>query len=178
MTQFIDLDPSAQPEWARSLSSVMVRSLDGHIQYWNRACERKYGWSSGHAVGAVSHSLLNTVFPQPLDEINNELVSKGFWEGYLLHTLSDGSRVKVLSRWELVGSSSSKTCVVEVNEKFARVTPDSAHLLSTHSFGSRLARLLIKERYWWMISAALTLVLAELVLEFTDGIESMPMLVP
>ncbi len=49
--------------------SVMTRTLDGKINFWNRRAEQLYGWSKEEAIGKVSHDLLQTQFPKPLAEI-------------------------------------------------------------------------------------------------------------
>ncbi len=79
--------------------SVMIRTMEGRINFWNRSAEKLYGWKKEEAVGRVSHKLLNTQFPKPLEEIESELVRNGFWEGWLVHTTRDGRRVAVRSRW-------------------------------------------------------------------------------
>src|SRR5690606_32720060 len=60
-----------------------------------------YGYTKSDAVGAVSHQLLRTEFPEPLVNINSKLQTEQRWEGVLTHTKRDGSRIKVLSRWEI-----------------------------------------------------------------------------
>jgi PAS domain S-box-containing protein len=81
--------------------TVFVRDMQDVITYWNRGAEELYGWTSQEAVGHVSHELASTVFPAPLDEINKELLTTGRWEGELVHTKRDGTRVTVASRWSL-----------------------------------------------------------------------------
>lgn len=79
--------------------TMMLRKLDGTITYWNKRAEQLYGWTREEAVGRTSHSLLQTQFPTPLDEIERQLLSTGFWEGALVHTTRDGQRVDVSSFW-------------------------------------------------------------------------------
>src|SRR5919108_5192723 len=81
--------------------SIFVRDMNAVIRYWNRGSEELYGWTSNEAVGAVSHELLRTVFPAPLEQITAQVLSTGRWEGELVHTRRDGSPVVVASRWSL-----------------------------------------------------------------------------
>lgn len=81
--------------------SIVVRGMDDVIRYWNRGAEELYGWPAELALGKVSHTLLETRFPAPIEAINAELGETGRWEGELVHTRRDGSRVVVASRWSL-----------------------------------------------------------------------------
>jgi PAS domain S-box-containing protein len=84
-----------------SHDTVFVRDMRDVITYWNRGAEALYGWSRTEAVGKITHQLTQTIFPVPLDEINEELLRTGRWEGELEHTKRDGTRVVVASRWSL-----------------------------------------------------------------------------
>ncbi|HTV57777.1 MAG TPA: PAS domain S-box protein [Verrucomicrobiae bacterium] len=86
--------------------AVFVRGHDGRIQFWNRGAEALYGWSANQARGKVSHELLKTVFPVPVDEIMKTVTTGGYWEGELIHTRRDGSTCTVSSRWALRTSPS------------------------------------------------------------------------
>jgi O-methyltransferase len=98
--------------------SVIARTLQGRINFWNRRAEELYGWKKEEAIGRVSHNLLQTQFPKPLEEIDTELVENGRWKGKLVHTTRDGGKVLVESQWnlELDGKSGA---VVEVNRRSA-----------------------------------------------------------
>ncbi len=122
-----------QPEYVFELvnDSVMTRSIEGRINFWNHSAEELYGWRKEEAIGRVSHDLLQTQFPKPLEEIESELVRNSRWEGKLVHTNRDGAPVVVESRWslELKGELGA---VVEINMRSdgpqARTDPDSVKI--------------------------------------------------
>jgi fatty-acyl-CoA synthase len=96
--------------------SIMTRNIDGRINFWNRRAEELYGWTKEEAIGRVSHDLLRTEFPKPLEEIDSELVRSGRWEGKLVHSTRNGDRVVVESRWTLDLDEQSGA-VVEINRR-------------------------------------------------------------
>ena len=101
--------------------TIMLRRLDGTITYWNHRAEQLYGWTKTEAVGSISHSLLQTQFPASLDEIEDQLLSTGYWEGALVHTTREGRRVNVSSYWAMQPQKRmSNAAVLEVNRAGAR----------------------------------------------------------
>jgi PAS domain S-box-containing protein len=96
--------------------TVFVRDMDDVITYWNRGAAELYGWTAEEATGQVTHSLTRTVFPAPLEEINEELLGTGRWEGELVHTKRDGAQVVVASRWSLQRDGGGKpVAILETN---------------------------------------------------------------
>jgi PAS domain S-box-containing protein len=88
--------------------AIFVRSLDGKILYWNRGAERLYGWTRDDVRGKVTHEILETRFPKPVEEILAGVIESGSWEGELAHRCQDGSQVTVSSRWALRRDSAGK----------------------------------------------------------------------
>ena len=103
--------------------SVMTRTLEGIIKFWDRAAEELYGWKKEEAIGRVSHELLQTEFPKPLKEIDSELVAKGQWEGKLVHATRSGGRIVVESRWTFDSTAPSGS-VVEINVPSSNTEPN------------------------------------------------------
>jgi PAS domain S-box-containing protein len=97
--------------------SVMTRTVEGIINFWNHAAEDLYGWKKEEAIGKVSHDLLKTQFPKPLEEIDSELVTRGRWEGKLVHSTRDGGNVVVESRW-ILDQTRDSGAVVEINAPY------------------------------------------------------------
>jgi two-component system, cell cycle sensor histidine kinase and response regulator CckA len=86
---------------ALEVAQAFVWKLDGRITYWSSGAARLYGYSAAEAVGRVSHELLQTEFPLPLEEIRSALHAAGRWQGELVHVARDGRRIHVASQWIL-----------------------------------------------------------------------------
>lgn len=81
--------------------SIFVRDMNDVITYWNRGSQELYGWRAEEAIGKNLHELLKTIFPVPMDELREELLRTGRWEGELGYAKADGTEVAVASRWAL-----------------------------------------------------------------------------
>jgi PAS domain S-box-containing protein len=81
--------------------AIFVRTLDHKITYWNQGAERLYGWSRNEVLQKTPHQILRTEFPQPFEEIKAQLLREGQWQGELIHSKRDGSRIIVSSRWSM-----------------------------------------------------------------------------
>ncbi len=80
--------------------AIIVRHVGtSQVAFWNHGAEALYGWSRHEAVGQSSHELLQTQSAIPLDELEASLFREGHWQGELVHTRRDGSRLIVSSRW-------------------------------------------------------------------------------
>ncbi len=126
--------------------SIFVRDMNGAIRYWNRAAEELYGWTAEQALGRAVHDLLKTDFPAALEQIEGELMRAGRWEGELLHTKKDGSRVVVASRWSLQRDErGAPVAVLETNndiserkraeEKLRKAQAELAHVTRLTTMG-------------------------------------------
>ena len=95
----------ALAEQARLLNltndAVVIRDTSNRIRYWNRGANEMYGYSPEEAIGRVSHDLFQTVFPEPLDVIEDTLRRCGRWSGELVHKRKDGHELIAASRWAL-----------------------------------------------------------------------------
>jgi protein-histidine pros-kinase len=96
--------------------SVMLRDMNDRVTYWNQGAQQTYGWTAAEALGQISHTLLKTIFPRPLEDIRAKFLAEEHWEGELIHTRRDGSTLTVASRWTLQRDAASHpAAVIELN---------------------------------------------------------------
>jgi PAS domain S-box-containing protein len=92
----------------------MVRDQNNRITLWTEGAQRLYGYTPAEALDRISHDLLRTGFPQPLEEIEVMLQRDGEWRGQLTHHRRDGSKIIVASHWSLHRGAAGDA-VIEVN---------------------------------------------------------------
>jgi PAS domain S-box-containing protein len=93
--------------------SIVARRFDDDvITYWSRGAEELYGWQRAEAVGKVGSDLRKNVPPLPLDQIKDELLRVGRWEGELVNNKRDGTPVLVTSRWSLQRDQRGRPAVI------------------------------------------------------------------
>lgn len=96
--------------------AIIVRNPTSRIVSWNKGAETLYGWAAHEVLGQVTHTLLDTRFPQSREAIDNTLEHKGQWEGELTHTCRDGRQVIVESRQVLARDEQGRpTAILEIN---------------------------------------------------------------
>ena len=81
--------------------TIAILDLNGTISYWNLGAKRLYGWRNSEATGKNIHGLLQTEWAQPFEIIQEEFLSAGNWQGELVRTKHDGTKITVASRWTL-----------------------------------------------------------------------------
>ncbi len=114
--------------------TVIVRDLDGTIRFWNRGAEQTYGYTKEEAIGKRKEDLLKPEFPKPLEEIRQELLSTGYWEGEVIHLRKDGKPRFVQTRWALRKERNEEPVVLEINTDITERKRNEANLrqLSTY----------------------------------------------
>lgn len=81
--------------------TIAVLDLNGAISYWNLGAKWLYGWRRSQAIGKNIHELLQTEWTQPLEVIQKVFFERGSWQGELVRTKADGTKITVASRWTL-----------------------------------------------------------------------------
>ncbi len=78
--------------------AIMVRDLEGRIQFWNTGAENLYGWKRDEVRGQEIHAVLQTVFPVPREEIEADLRESKTWYGNLVQRTHEGAEIVVACR--------------------------------------------------------------------------------
>ena len=81
--------------------AIIVRDLEGRIQFWNKATERLSGWTAEEVIG---RKVTELVYKDPMvfEAAQKQLREKGEWAGELHLVAKGGREVIVYSRWTLV----------------------------------------------------------------------------
>ena len=94
--------------------AIMVRHLDGTVQFWNSGATALYGWGSEEALGKNLHQLLNTQFPLPDREIEATLSDGKRWEGNLVQYTKAGREIVVACRKIVQHDGNKPRLVLEI----------------------------------------------------------------
>jgi PAS domain S-box-containing protein len=135
--------------------AIFVRDMNGVITYWNRGAEALYGWSAAEAIGKLASDMMNTVSSVPFEHILEGLHRSGRWEGELVRTKKDRTRVTVASRWSLqFDAQGDPVATLETNnditlrkraeqeqERLRKLEADLAHINRVSMMGEMTASL-------------------------------------
>jgi PAS domain S-box-containing protein len=94
--------------------AIVVRDLDGTVQFWNSGAAALYGWSAEEARGKNLHQLLHTQFPVPDNEIASTIYEGKRWEGNLIQYTKDGREIVVSCRKILQSEGRKPRVVLEI----------------------------------------------------------------
>lgn len=120
--------------------AIIVRDRESRIISWNQGAEELYGWAAREVIGKITHSLLQTHFPQLPGEIERVLEQEGRWEGELIHTRRDGTELTVASRQVMVpGGSRRQKAILEVDRDITEER--RLQLVEQHTRAEMAARL-------------------------------------
>jgi PAS domain S-box-containing protein len=92
--------------------TIAVLDLDGAISYWNLGAKWLYGWRKSQAIGKNIHQLLQTEWTQPVEVIQKVFFERGSWQGELVRTKADGTKITVASRWTLQHDDQDKPVAI------------------------------------------------------------------
>ncbi|WP_454648868.1 ATP-binding protein [Bradyrhizobium liaoningense] len=80
---------------------IFVRDRAGVINFWNKAAEQTYGWTTDEALGQLADKLLRTSYPDRREVIEATLLDTGRWEGRVEQRTKAGAILAVDARWAL-----------------------------------------------------------------------------
>jgi diguanylate cyclase (GGDEF)-like protein/PAS domain S-box-containing protein len=85
----------------KAQDAIIVRDMEGQIQFWNKSAERLYGWTAEEVVGRRGEGLFN-VEAQGYKDVMLKITELGEWVGELVEQRKDGSSIVIEGRWTLV----------------------------------------------------------------------------
>jgi PAS domain S-box-containing protein len=134
--------------------TIFVRDMNDVIIYWNRGAEELYGWKQAEAAGKITHQLMQTIFPMPLEKITAELLRDGRWEGELVHTKKDGTQAIVASRWSVQPDAQGRpVAILETNNDITQRKQAEEALRRSDAYLAEAQRLSLTGSFGWKVSS-------------------------
>ncbi len=88
--------------------AIMVRDMQGRVEFWNHGAEALYGWTAAEAQDRLTGEFLERDDPDALTAAQRTLIETGVWSGECRHETKQGTPVVVRSRWSLVRDDEGK----------------------------------------------------------------------
>ena len=97
--------------------AIMVRDLNGIVQFWNSGAEELYGWRREEVLGHNVREILESrPWPSGNGSVTGQVLNAGRWEGNLLQLSREGQEIIVASRQALKMDADGHACsVLEIN---------------------------------------------------------------
>ncbi|QJE02093.1 EAL domain-containing protein [Massilia forsythiae] len=86
----------------KARDAIIVRAIDGAIQYWNKGAERLYGWSDEEVMGKRIDHWLYRDGPDSSSDAVRTTLDTGEWLGEVAQRRKDGGLLVVEGHWTLV----------------------------------------------------------------------------
>ena len=132
--------------------AIIVRDLNGKILFWNDGASEIYGWNKYETLGKTIHKLLQTIFPQHLNEIMGRVIHTNQWNGELIHKTRDGSQIIVSSRWTLKrDEKGNPVSILEINSDITNRKKAEEDLKRSETILQEATRLSKVGAYEWDI---------------------------
>jgi two-component system, cell cycle sensor histidine kinase and response regulator CckA len=84
--------------------AIVICSLDGKVEFWNRSAERMYGWLTAAAIGRKAVDFLYHAADPRYQMAISETLDRGQWSGELQLLTRQGKSITVASQWYLVST--------------------------------------------------------------------------
>ncbi|GAC1356697.1 MAG: hypothetical protein NVSMB3_03050 [Acidobacteriaceae bacterium] len=92
--------------------AIMVRDLNGVLQFWNAGAESLYGWSREDVLGKDIHRILKTKVPEGSGSAGAAPGEHETWNGNLTQFTRDGREIVVASRKAIKAGGNA---ILEIN---------------------------------------------------------------
>jgi PAS domain S-box-containing protein len=95
--------------------AILVRDMNGRIQFWNQGAVRLYGWKECEAIGRKTTELLYQESTEA-EAARQFVIERGEWSGELHQVTKERQEIVVYSRWTLVRDEQKKPkSILQVN---------------------------------------------------------------
>jgi PAS domain S-box-containing protein len=100
----------------KARDAIMVRGIDGCVQFWNKGAERLYGWSAADVTGRQVDAWLYRDGPAAATALVAATLEAGEWSGEIVQRRKDSVLLTVEGHWTLVRDDDNRPkCFLVIN---------------------------------------------------------------
>ncbi|MDB6023281.1 MAG: putative sensor protein [Pedosphaera sp.] len=113
--------------------AILVRDLEGRIQYWSEGAAHLYGWSRDEALGRNTRELLYHDTSE-FEAASRTILKDGEWQGELHQVDRENHEILVHSRWTLMRNEQGEPqSILLVNSHVTESAPNRLHRQGRHA---------------------------------------------
>lgn len=112
--------------------AIIVTDLEFHVQSWNKAAEKMYGWREDEVIGKMITDVVRPQYSSPeRTKMLTDLATNRYWSGEIVHLHRDDTPIDVFASITLLRDhTGQRSSVVNINRNITHLKQNEQHKLN------------------------------------------------